>query len=133
MPTASLRSGSTTTGAACNPLTVRIADGCSRAALGRFRCGRDFSAWLGLTPVQRSTGSKQKLGQVSKMGERTLRLLLAVGVSAVIKQALLRGALAGSWPAQILSRKQRLLPQGDTPKHSRSVVSHGRRRLTSPA
>jgi transposase len=74
-----------------------------------FRCGRDFSAWLGLTPVQRSTGGKQKLGQVSKMGERTLRRLLVIGASAVIKQALIRGAPAGSWLAQMLARKPRML------------------------
>ena len=36
-----------------------------------FRRGRDFAAWLGLTPLQQSTGGKQKLGQISKMGERT--------------------------------------------------------------
>lgn len=74
-----------------------------------FRCGRDFSAWLGLTPVQRSSGGKQKLGQVSKMGERTLRRLLVIGASAVIKQALIRGAPAGSWLAQMLARKPRML------------------------
>ena len=74
-----------------------------------FKCGRHFSAWLGLTPVQRSTGGKQKLGRVSKMGERTLRRLLVIGASAVIKQALLRGAPAGSWLAQMLARKPRML------------------------
>lgn len=74
-----------------------------------FRCGRDFSAWLGLTPVQRSSGGKQKLGQVSKMGERSLRRLLVIGASAVIKQALIRGAPAGSWLAQMLARKPRML------------------------
>ena len=41
-----------------------------------FAKGRDFAAWLGLTPVQRSTGGKQNLGATSKMGERTLRRLL---------------------------------------------------------
>jgi transposase len=74
-----------------------------------FRCGRDFSAWLGLTPVQRSTGGKQKLGQISKMGERTLRRLLVIGASAVIKQALIRGAPPGSWLGQMLARKPRML------------------------
>jgi len=38
-----------------------------------FAKGRDFAAWLGLTPLQRSTGGKRKLGATSKMGERTLR------------------------------------------------------------
>ena len=36
-----------------------------------FKKGRDFAAWMGLTPLQRSTGGKQKLGATSKMGERT--------------------------------------------------------------
>jgi transposase len=74
-----------------------------------FRCGRDFSAWLGLTPLQKSTGGKQKLGQITKMGERTLRRLLVIGANAVIKQALLRGAPAGSWLEQMLARKPRML------------------------
>ena len=38
-----------------------------------FRAGRDFAAWLGLTPLQRSTGGKHKLGAISKRGERTIR------------------------------------------------------------
>ncbi|ESX84748.1 transposase IS110 [Mesorhizobium sp. LNJC405B00] len=40
-----------------------------------FRSGRDFAAWVGLTPVQRSTGGKERLGRTSRMGERTLRRL----------------------------------------------------------
>jgi transposase len=74
-----------------------------------FRSGRDFAAWLGLTPVQRSTGGKQKLGQITRMGERTLRRLLILGAAAVIKQALLKGAPVGSWLAQMLARKPRML------------------------
>ena len=52
-----------------------------------FRAGRDFAAWLGLVPLQRSTGGKQKLGAVSKMGERTIRRLLILGASAVVRWA----------------------------------------------
>jgi len=74
-----------------------------------FRRGRDFSAWLGLTPLQKSTGGKQKLGQITKMGERTLRRLLVIGASAVIKQTMLKGAPPGSWLAQIIARKPRML------------------------
>jgi transposase len=44
-----------------------------------FRTGRDFAAWLGLTPLQKSTGGKQRLGTTSKMGERTIRRLLIMG------------------------------------------------------
>jgi transposase len=61
-----------------------------------FAKGRDFAAWLGLTPVQRSTGGKQKLGATSKMGERTLRRLLIIGSSAVVQQASKRGAAKGT-------------------------------------
>lgn len=78
-------------------------------AASTFRRGRDFAAWLGLTPIQRSTGGKQKLGQISRMGDRTLRRLLIIGASAVIKQAILRGAAPGSWLAQMLARKPRML------------------------
>ncbi len=74
-----------------------------------FRKGRDFAAWLGLTPLQRSTGGKQKLGAISKMGERTLRRLLIIGSSAVVLQASRRGAPAGSWLAQMMARKPRML------------------------
>jgi transposase len=49
-----------------------------------FRAGRDFAAWLGLTPLQKSTGGKHKLGAISKMGERTIRRLLILGASAVV-------------------------------------------------
>ncbi|MER9083107.1 IS110 family transposase [Mesorhizobium sp. M0895] len=74
-----------------------------------FAKGRDFAAWLGLTPLQRSTGGKQKLGVTSKMGERTLRRLLIIGAGAVVKQASRRGAPKGSWLEQMLSRKPRML------------------------
>jgi len=74
-----------------------------------FRKGRDFAAWLGLTPLQRSTGGKQKLGAISKMGERTLRRLLIIGSSAVVLQASKRGVPAGSWLAQMMARKPRML------------------------
>jgi len=74
-----------------------------------FKGGRHFAAWLGLTPRQRSTGGQQKLGSISKMGERTLRRLLTIGASAVVKQAVVRGAPAGSWLAQMLARKPKML------------------------
>ena len=90
------------------PITAAALTALAPAAQA-FRCGRDFSAWVGLTPVQRSTGGKQKLGQITKAGERTLRRLLVIGASAVIKQALLRGAPPGSWLAQMLARKPRML------------------------
>jgi transposase len=74
-----------------------------------FRRARDFAAWLGLTPRQMSTGGKQKLGSISKMGERTLRRLLIIGSSAVVLHANRRGAASGSWLDRMLARKARML------------------------
>nr|WP_253951277.1 IS110 family transposase [Novosphingobium sp. SG751A] len=74
-----------------------------------FTKGRDFAAWLGLAPLQHSTGGKQKLGRISKMGERTIRRLLIIGGSAVVRQAAVRGAPAGSWLEGMLARKPRML------------------------
>ena len=70
-----------------------------------FRCGRDFSAWLGLTPRQNTTGGKPKLGRVSKMGQRDLRRLLVAGAMAVIQWVARRGVAADPWLLQMLGRK----------------------------
>jgi transposase len=76
---------------------------------GAFRKGRDFAAWVGLTPSQHSTGGKQKLGTTSKMGERTLRRLLIIGASSVVRKAVRQGTAAGSWLGRMLARKPRML------------------------
>lgn len=78
-------------------------------AMETFRRGRDFAAWLGLTPRQKSTGGKTRFGGISKMGERTLRRLLIIGASAVVQHASRRGAPEGSWLAGMLTRKPRML------------------------
>jgi transposase len=74
-----------------------------------FKRGRDFAAWVGLTPLQHSTGGKQKLGATSKMGERTLRRLLILGASGVLRWVARNGAPAGSWIARMLARKPPML------------------------
>jgi transposase len=74
-----------------------------------FKRGRDFAAWVGLTPLQHSTGGKQKLGATSKMGERTLRRLLILGASGVLRWAARNGTPAGSWIARMVSRKPPML------------------------
>ena len=51
-----------------------------------FKTGRDFAAWQGLTPRLLSSGGKEKLGSISKQGNRQLRTLLVVGASSIIKQ-----------------------------------------------
>jgi transposase len=60
-----------------------------------FRRGRDFAAWLGLTPKQHSSGGKERLGAITRQGERTLRRLLILGASAVVRHASSRGAPEG--------------------------------------
>src|SRR5438105_5977091 len=52
-----------------------------------FRSGRDFAAWIGLVPRQDSTGGKQKLGPISKQGDRYLRRILVVGAHCVLRRA----------------------------------------------
>jgi transposase len=74
-----------------------------------FAKGRDFAAWVGLTPLQQSTGGKQKLGATSKMGERTIRRLLIIGAAAVIRKASPRTVPEGSWLARMLARKPTML------------------------
>jgi transposase len=53
----------------------------------RFRSGRQFAASLGLTPLQNSSGGKEKMGRISKMGDRYLRRLLVVGMTSLIRRA----------------------------------------------
>ncbi|UVO30685.1 IS110 family transposase [Bradyrhizobium arachidis] len=74
-----------------------------------FKRGRDFAAWLGLTPLQRSTGGKQKLGEMSRMGERTLRRLLIIGASAAVRWAMRKGSTTDPWLARMLARKPPML------------------------
>jgi transposase len=74
-----------------------------------FARGRDFAAWLGLTPRQNSSGGKARLGHISRMGQRDLRRLLIIGAMAVVRWAARRGAPAGSWLARIMARKPRML------------------------
>ena len=76
---------------------------------GSFKCGRDFAAWLGLTPVQRSTGGKQKLGSISRRGERTIRRLLILGASTVVRHASMRKERADTWLDKMIERKPKML------------------------
>ncbi len=75
-----------------------------------FRRGRDFAAWLGLTPRQHSTGGKQRLGATTKMGERSLRRLLLLGAnSVIIKRHVHAAARPGTWLASLMARKPPML------------------------
>jgi transposase len=76
---------------------------------GAFRRGRDFAAWVGLTPRQNSSGGKERLGRISKMGERNLRRLIILGAGSAAKVAARDASQASPWLAAMLSRKPRML------------------------
>ena len=70
-----------------------------------FRSGRDLSAWIGLVPLQNSTGGKERLGSISKAGNRYLRQLLVVGAMAVIKRAKRLGYTRYPWLVKLMERR----------------------------
>ena len=69
-----------------------------------FRSGRDLAAWIGLVPRQDSTGGKQKLGPISKRGDRYLRRILVVGACAVLRYARHKPEKY-PWLTKLLARK----------------------------
>jgi transposase len=70
-----------------------------------FRSGRDFSAWIGLVPKQHSSGGRDKLGSISKQGDRYLRSLFTAGALAVIRYAKIHGTGHRPWLAALLARR----------------------------
>ena len=71
-----------------------------------FRSGRQFAAWIGLTPKDHSTAGKVRLGVITRAGDATLRSLLVVGATAVIWQARRgTGRSASPWLLALLQRK----------------------------
>ena len=74
-----------------------------------FSKGRDFAAWVGLTPRQHSSGGKDRLGRTSKMGQKDIRRLLIIGAVAVVRWAARKGTPDGSWLTRMLARKPKML------------------------
>jgi transposase len=70
-----------------------------------FRSGRDFSAWIGLVPKQNSSGGKERLGSISKRGDRYLRSLFTAGALAVIRYAKIHGTKHRPWLTALLARR----------------------------
>lgn len=70
-----------------------------------FRSGREFSAFLGLVPRQNSSGGKERLGRISKMGDGYLRKLLVVGATSVIRRAKTDALAAAPWIRSLLERR----------------------------
>ena len=70
-----------------------------------FRSGRNFSAWIGLVPKQHSSGGKDKLGSITKQGDRYLRSLFTAGALAVIRYAKINGTQHRPWLTALLARR----------------------------
>jgi transposase len=70
-----------------------------------FRSARNFSAWIGLVPKQHSSGGKERLGSISKQGDRYLRSLFVAGALAVIRYAKIHGTGHRPWLTALLSRR----------------------------
>ena len=70
-----------------------------------FRSGRNFSAWIGLVPKQHSSGGKDRLGSISKQGDRYLRGLFTAGALAVIRYAKIHGTNHRPWLTALLARR----------------------------
>ena len=69
-----------------------------------FRSGRQFAAWLGLTPQPRSSGGKERLGRVSRQGNAYIRRLLVTGMTAVLRHTR-ADSRRNPWVARLLERK----------------------------
>jgi transposase len=70
-----------------------------------FRSGREFAAWLGMTPRQNSSGGKERLGRTSKRGDKYIRCLLVAGAVAVLRHARNRATKNAEWVRALLTRR----------------------------
>jgi transposase len=70
-----------------------------------FKCGRQFAAWLGLTPGQYSSGGKTRLGRITKAGDGYLRSLLILGARAVLARARANSDGLSSWALALQQRR----------------------------
>lgn len=71
----------------------------------QFKNGREFAAWLGLTPLNRSSGGKEKLGRITKMGDRYIRRLLVTGITSRLRQMKTHPERVDPWSRALLDRK----------------------------
>jgi transposase len=72
-----------------------------------FDCARAYAAWLGLTPKPHSTGGKQRVGRISKMGNRYIRRLLYLGAMAqIMLRCRLKREPGSDWLSGMLTRKK---------------------------
>jgi len=70
----------------------------------QFRSGRQFAAWLGLTPLQKSSGGKERLGRITKMGDKYLRKLLIHGARSALPSLATSATPLGGWLRGLMAR-----------------------------
>lgn len=71
----------------------------------QLRNGREFAAWLGLTPANKSSGGKEKLGRITKMGDQYLRSLLVASMTSLARQTRSHPERTRKWLTSLLERK----------------------------
>lgn len=70
-----------------------------------FKTGRDFAAWIGLVPRQRSSGGKERLGHISKQGNPYLRKLLVLAATSHLRWLHKRNCAVTIWLRELLRRR----------------------------
>jgi transposase len=94
-----------------------------------FENGRQFAAWLGLTPSQNSSGGKTRLGSISKRGDRYLRTLLIHGTRAVLRTAERKMDQKSRWALAVQARRgSNIAAVARAAKHARiiwAILAHG--------
>jgi transposase len=86
------------------PITALVCD-MKVPDVHRFESGRHFAAWLGLTPKQHSSGTKVKLGSITKAGDEDLRSLLVMGAASVLMHAKKYPHKADEWVKDLQKRR----------------------------
>jgi transposase len=70
-----------------------------------FACGRDFAAWIGLTPSEHSSGGKRRVGRITKQGDQTLRRLLVLGATSWVRQVKAHPDKGTPWLRRMIATK----------------------------
>jgi transposase len=94
--------------------------------LDTFDSGRNFAAWPGLMPRQRSTGGRTRLATVSRIGQADIRKLLIVGAMSVIRWVVRKGGSPNRWLAALVARKPKMVA-------AVALASSERRSATGPS
>lgn len=88
----------------------------------QFRSGRQFAAWLGLTPLQNCSGGKERLGRISKMGDQYLRRLLINGMTSIVARNAYRPGVAEPRVIALLARKPMRVATVAMANHAARVI-----------